>query len=82
MPESWLLVTLLCAFMCLFEEVFTGVKYPRQSRGFTSGVITENEKSAFLVTHIGEIASHLGYHIIIEDGKNLKERERLFKIDR
>ncbi|HFC03672.1 MAG TPA: EAL domain-containing protein [Nitratifractor salsuginis] len=48
-------------------------------RSFIAG-ITENRNTAFLVTHIGEIASHLGYRIVAEGIETREQMEQLLRI--
>ncbi len=48
-------------------------------RSFVAG-ITENRNTSFLVTHIGEIASHLGYKVVAEGIETREQLEQLLKI--
>ena len=48
-------------------------------RSFIAG-ITENPNTAFLVTHIGQIASHLEYRTVAEGIETREQMERLIKI--
>lgn len=48
-------------------------------RSFVAG-ITENRNTSFLVTHIGEIASHLGYKVVAEGIETREQLEQLLRI--